>query len=230
LKRYNKELDGSLLQQILGHDLAGSPLFLKVLLEELRQCSQFDTLQNQLAYYLTAATATDLYERVLERLENDGSGEAVRQVMTALWTSRAGLTEPELLAITDFKPLQWAPIDLALEKAFGRNGNRLVFDHDYLRIAVQDRYLPADEQRRQAHSDLADWYQERDGWDERDSEELPWQLQQAGRLEDLHDDESGGRQGWRWQRRGCGGRPVQTPAAAPAPPTPWPPAACPLPA
>jgi nephrocystin-3 len=167
--------------------LAGSPLFLKVLLEELRQCGRHDTLKSQLDFYLSSQTIDDLYERVLERLENDGSGDAVRKVMTAIWASRAGLTETELLEIRNLAPLQWAPIDLALEKAFGRNGNRLVFDHDFLRIAVKDRYLPSDEQQRQAHSELADWYQDREGWDERDSEELPWQLLQAGRLEDLRD-------------------------------------------
>ena len=187
LSRYTKELDGGLRQQILQHELAGSPLFLKVLLEELRQCGRFDTLQEQLRFYLSASTVDDLYERVLERLENDGNGEAVRQVMTALWASRAGLAETELRAITGLSPLQWAPIDLALEKAFGRNGNRLVFDHDYLRKAVEDRFLPSEEARRQAHSALADWYQSRDGWDERDSEELPWQLQQADLLDDLRE-------------------------------------------
>ena len=71
-----------------------------MLLEELRQCGRHDTLKEQLAFYLSSQTVDDLYERVLERLENDGSGEAVRKVMTALWASRAGLTEPELLAIT----------------------------------------------------------------------------------------------------------------------------------
>jgi len=87
------------------------------------------------------------------------------------------------LAITGLKPLQWAPIDLALEKAFGRNGNRLVFDHDYLRIAVQHRYLLTDKARRWAHSVLADWFGF--GLQEGAAEERPWQLQQAGRLRDL---------------------------------------------
>ncbi|QVL53410.1 MAG: tetratricopeptide repeat protein [Cyanobium sp. M30B3] len=187
LGRYTKQLDGGLRQRILDHQRAGSPLFLRVLLEELRQCGRYDMLDAQLAFYLSSETVDDLYERVLERLENDGSSEAVRKVMTALWASRAGLTEPELLEITDLKQLQWAPIDLAMEKAFGRNGNRLVFDHDYLRTAVEDRYLPTEEQQRQAHSKLADWYQNRDGWDKRDSEDLPWQLKEAGRFDDLRD-------------------------------------------
>lgn len=114
LQRYTKQLDGGLRQQILDHPLAGTPLFLKVLLEELRQCGQFDTLKSQLGFYLSSQTIDDLYERVLERLENDGSGDAVRRSMKAIWASRAGLTETELLAITNLKALQWAPIDLAL--------------------------------------------------------------------------------------------------------------------
>jgi len=185
LGRYTKQLDPALKTQILGHELSGSPLFLRVLLEELRQCGRFDTLKDQLDFYLSARTIDDLYERVLERLENDGHREALKKVMTAIWASRAGLSETELLAITEVAPLQWAPIDLALEKAFGRNGNRLVFDHDFLRIAVQDRYLPSEEQQRQAHSELADWYGAQDKWDERKAEEWPWQLQEAERRADL---------------------------------------------
>jgi nephrocystin-3 len=185
LQRYTKELDGGLRQQILNHHLAGSPLFLKVLLEELRQCGRHDTLKQQLDFYLCSQTIDDLYERVLERLEHDGSGDAVRKVMSAIWASRAGLAETELLAITDLAPLQWAPIDLALEKAFGRNGNRLVFDHDFLRIAVKDRYLPSAEQQRQAHSELAYCYGAQEKWDERKAEELPWQLLEAEQMGDL---------------------------------------------
>jgi len=185
LQRYTKELDGGLRQLILAHPLSGSPLFLKVLLEELRQCGRHDTLKDQLAFYLSSQTVDDLYERVLERLENDGSAEAVKQVMTALWASRAGLTEAELLAITGLARLQWAPIDLALEQAFGRNGNRLVFDHDYLRIAVQDRYLPKEDNKIHAHEKLAKTFQEFSGIDSRVAEELPWQLGEANLRREL---------------------------------------------
>ncbi|NDC36274.1 MAG: ATP-binding protein, partial [Synechococcaceae bacterium WB9_2_112] len=88
LGRYTKQLIAELRQTILSHPLAGSPLFLRVLLEELRQCGRYETLADQLAGYLSAGTIDDLYERVLERLEADGNGENVRKVMTALWASR----------------------------------------------------------------------------------------------------------------------------------------------
>ena len=185
LQRYTKELDDGLRQRILEHALAGSPLFLKVLLEELRQCGRHDTLNSQLEFYLSSQTIDDLYERVLERLENDGRSDAVKTVMTALWASRAGLSETELLAITGLAPLEWAPIDLALDKAFGRNGNRLVFDHDYLRIAVEDRYLTNINQKQSAHEELAHWFAQASRIDLRTAEELPWQLEQADLKEAL---------------------------------------------
>ena len=156
LGRYTKQLIAELRSTILRHPLAGLPLFLRVLLEELRLCGRYETLPEQLAGYLTVETIDDLYERVLERLEEDGNRENVRKVMTALWACRAGLSEEDLLAITNLAPLQWAPIDLALEQAFGLNGNRLVFNHDYLRKAVENRYLPSESERMYAYRNISD--------------------------------------------------------------------------
>ena len=187
LKLYTKELVPALRHKITGHPQGSSPLFLRVLLEELRLCGKFETLAEQLQGYLTAESVADLYELVLQRLEDDGHGDAVQKVMAALWASRAGLSENELLAITGLVHAQWAPIGIGLQEALGKANGRLVFGHDYLRQAVRDRYLSSEEQRRQAHSELADWFEAREGWDGRDSEELPWQLQQAGRIGDLHD-------------------------------------------
>jgi len=158
LGRYTKQLESGLQQKILAHPLAGSPLFLKVLLEELRQCAGFDTLADQLEFYLFAESIDGLYGKVLERLEHDGHGETTRQALTALWASRAGLSETELLAITGLAPVQWAPVDLALEEAFGRNGERLVFGHEFVRQAVERRYLPGRAEQQEAHGALAEWF------------------------------------------------------------------------
>jgi tetratricopeptide (TPR) repeat protein len=187
LSRYTKQLESGLQQKILKHPLSGSPLFLRVLLEELRQCAWYDTLAEHLDFYLSAQTIDGLHAKVLERLEGDGHDDASRKALTALWASRAGLSENELLAFTKLTPRQWAPIELAMASTFGRNGNRLVFDHDYLRQTVEHRYLPTNEQQRQVHSDLADWFEAREGWDKRKSEELPWQLDQANRPSDLRE-------------------------------------------
>ena len=181
LERYTKKLDTDRLQQILACDLARSPLFLRVLLEELRQCGRFETLEAQIADYIRpngdgTLAVNDLFARVLARLESDCGAEPVRKALTALWASRAGLSEPELLEFTELAPLQWAPIDLALEKALSRNGNRLVFDHDYLRKAVEDRWmLSLSVNRESNHSSLYRFFASRDLTDPRTAEEVIFQ-------------------------------------------------------
>ena len=190
LERYTKKLDADCLQQILACDLARSPLFLRVLLEELRQCGRFETLEAQIADYVKPNAAgslavNDLYARVLARLESDCGAQPVRKAMTALWASRAGLSESELLSITGLAPLQWAPIDLALQEALGRSGSRLVFDHNYLRQAVEKRYLAKKVRETSAHCLIADCFAAQQEWNARKAEELPWQLVQARRLVEL---------------------------------------------
>ena len=55
-----------------------------------------------------------------------------------------------------------------------------MFDHDYLRIAVQDRYLPTEEQQRQAHSVLAMNFPPSDSeFSIRIAHEYPWQLSKS---------------------------------------------------
>jgi len=176
LGRYTKQLIAELRQTILSHPLAGSPLFLRVLLEELRQCGRYETLADQLTGYLSAKTIDDLYERVLERLEADTSAENVRKVMTALLASRAGLSEEELLQFTALAQVQWAPIDLALEEGLGRNGNRLVLDHEYLRKAVERRWRHSlNANPRESHRGLYDFFLKRDLADPRTAEEVIFQ-------------------------------------------------------
>lgn len=176
LGRYTKQLIAELRQTILSHPLAGSPLFLRVLLEELRQCGRYETLGDQLNGYLSAETIDGLYERMLERLEADGNGENVRKVMTALWASRAGLSEEELLQFTGLIQLQWAPIDLALEEALGRNGNRLVLDNEFLKKAVEGKWIHSlHEIPKESHRGLYDFFFKRDLAEPRAAEEVIFQ-------------------------------------------------------
>ena len=71
LERYTKKLEPERRQQILNCELARSPLFLKVLLEELRQCGRFETLKDQIEAYIKpnadgSLAVSDLYERMLK--------------------------------------------------------------------------------------------------------------------------------------------------------------------
>jgi nephrocystin-3 len=181
LGRYRKSLTPPQVECVQAHALSGNPLFLLTLLEELRVFGVHEELEQRLSFYLQSETVDDLFERVLERVEGDTSAEAVRAAMEAIWASRAGLAQDELLAITGLVPATWAPIHNALDEAILESGGRLTFGHDYFRKAVEDRYLPSSEKQKAAHLRLAEWFdtQEVKQVAARAVEELPWQWQQA---------------------------------------------------
>jgi len=141
LGRYNKTLPVTLQTRALGHPLAVNPLFLRTLAEELRLFGEHERLEERLEHYLESRTVDDLYERVLARVEVDCGEEAVRRSLTAIWASRAGLTEEEIQGIAGLVPATWAPIRFALDDALLESGGRIALAHDYLRIAISDRYL-----------------------------------------------------------------------------------------
>lgn len=207
LKRFNKSLPADLLCQALGHPLANNPLWLKTLAEELRLFGSHEELSNRLNTLLgppkgkdvnEPASVDDLFEHVLQRIEADQGRKLVRDALTAIWASRAGLSEPELLEIlaphsvttgktkkaNKLPPAQWAPVRNALDEMLLESGGRIIFGHDYVRTAVRDRYLPSESRQSQAHKRLAEHFAKRKV-DERVAEELPWQLNAAGAYQSL---------------------------------------------
>jgi nephrocystin-3 len=174
LRRYNKELPDNLLALALSHPLSTNPLFLRTLAEELRLFGVHEQLRERLDYYLTSQTVDDLFERVLERVEQGCGTKQVRKAMEGIWASRAGLSEQEIQGFANLKPAEWAPIRHALDDSLLESGGRITFAHDYMRLAVSDRYLagnntlPDEGQspealklRRKAHIELAKWFDTR---------------------------------------------------------------------
>ena len=199
LSLFNKTLPDSLVVQVMAHELAVNPLFLLTLAEELRLFGEHEQLSHRLDHYLTSITVDDLFERVLERIEQDFGAKMLREIMTALWAARAGLREEEILGYLGLKPMHWAYIRNALGPTLIDASGRLIFAHDYMCIAVSDRYMAGNNTigqegqseealnlRRTAHKKLSKWFGQyafKDGQsivsDERAAEEIPYQWQQA---------------------------------------------------
>ena len=187
LRRYNKTLPADLKVQALNHPLAGNPLWLKTLAEELRLFGSYEELEKRLTVLLgppkgknpnEAPAVDDIFEHVLERIDRDHGKKLVRNALTAIWPSRAGLSEPELLEIVDCPPALWAPIRYTLDEMLLESGGRITFAHDYLRTAVRSRYLPSIPLQRRAHRSLAKYFSSRPV-DSRVAEELPHQWREA---------------------------------------------------
>jgi tetratricopeptide (TPR) repeat protein len=192
LGMYTKRLSEDRARRIAECAQTANPLYLRALLEELRVFGVHERLDERIAHYLAASGPVELYQSILERYEQDydpdGAG-LVRDAMTLLWASRRGLAEAELLELLSEggQPLpqaRWSPLFLAAEQSLVTRGGLIGFFHEYLRQAVQGRYLAGQEVKCRAHGRLADYFDARET-DERRLDELPWQLEKAGQWERL---------------------------------------------
>ena len=192
LAQYTKALAPARIAIVAGAPIAGNPLFLTALLEELRVWGEHETLEDQIQHYLSASSIGDLFQRILARYEGDydrDRPDLVRDALSAIWAARYGLSEAELLDLLgrDGEPLpraHWSPLYLAAERSLVSHSGLLGFFHDYFRQAVRERYLPSEAQQRDAHLRLADYFAARD-LNPRKIAELPWQLSQAQAWERL---------------------------------------------
>jgi tetratricopeptide (TPR) repeat protein len=184
LARFNKKLPLDLVSQVRRHPLASNPLFVRTLAEELRLFGVHEALQERLNHYLASQTIDALFALVLERVDDDCGRKSVKAVVSAIWVSRAGLTEKEILALAQLTPAAWATIRLALDEALMESQGRIIFAHDYVRLAVRRRYLPTGEAVQAAHAALAKWFHPSADLNRR-AEEEPYQWQMAKRWQRL---------------------------------------------
>jgi hypothetical protein len=192
LAQYTKALSPPRVDRIAGADQTANPLYLRALLDELRVYGDHFSLDQRIEHYLTATTIAELYEKVLERYTQDYERERaglVRDAMSLLWAARRGLSEAELMDLlgAEEEPLPrafWSPLYLAAESSFITRSGVIAFSNEYLRQAVQNRYLLAEEDQRAAHLKLAFYFGRRE-LGPRKVEELPWQLLILGYWERL---------------------------------------------
>jgi tetratricopeptide (TPR) repeat protein len=185
LAGFGKSLSPQQRNKIADNEKTANPLFLRTLLEELRIFGLFEQLDQQISLYLTAKDIPDLFQKVLERLELDFGVELVRSVAESLWAARRGLSETELLEITNSRRMELSALLVALEHHLLRRAGLLSFFHHYLREAIEQRYLADDNSHKNAHRRLAQYFKLVDTSSSRKTEELPWQLLQADERREL---------------------------------------------
>jgi len=202
LWRFRKTLTPAQSRLLLSHPLSGNPLFLLTVLEELRVFGVHEEVEQRLASLLSPPpskksgdepTVDDAFEHVLARIEEDLGRRRVQKAMEAIWASRAGLFNDELLGIAKIAPAHWAAIQNALDEAFYESGGRINFGHDYLRKAVEDRYGLRGREKRRLHRRVAEWFKNQNCFfvkkhkqpNARKIEELPYQLVSGGKCTDI---------------------------------------------
>ncbi len=205
-----KQLDG-----IINAPQCANPLYLRVLLDELRILGKHEELDERIQQYLEAESPQALYRKVIARWEADyGAGATlVGDILTLLWAARRGLSESELTDLlgVDGQPLPravWSPLLLAMSDSLVNRNGLLAFAHDFLRLAACDVYLREKAEERRVRLRLAAYFSQersrtvvlRDGAEVtliasdhfgrtqlglRRADELPWQLAEAEAWQEL---------------------------------------------
>jgi tetratricopeptide (TPR) repeat protein len=187
LRQYGKALHPTQARNIVHSGMTKNPLYLRVVLEELRVDAEHETLNHQIEFYLCSRTLDELYAKVLKRCERDYSkdkSDLVRDSLSLIWASRIGISESQLMDLLGERnePLpraHWSPFYLAMENSFSRHSGTINFFHDYLRRSVEKRYLNSAKKKRTTHMRLATYFQNRDIDPKYRVEDIAWQLAQA---------------------------------------------------
>jgi tetratricopeptide (TPR) repeat protein len=188
LGEYRKGLAPEQVHRIAGDVKCAQPLFLRTMLEELRLFGVHELIDGAINRYLETTGPEDLFQVVLERLEKDFDAKPVRDIMALLWAARAGLTEIELAEITSIPRMQLSALVMAFDYNMVRNEGALSFFHDYLRRAVEKRYLGDERRRLSGRLRLAAYFERTLPMAEREGRkvllhvagELTYQLAQSG--------------------------------------------------
>jgi tetratricopeptide (TPR) repeat protein len=193
LGHYGKKLNKRQCNRIANTPQAANPLFLRTLLEELRLFGVYEGIDQRIDAYLAAPSVGGLFSLVLARMESDYERDRpglTRDVMSLIWASRRGLSETEILELVGdgSKPLPhayWSSLYLALVESLVNRSGLLTFFHDFLRQAVERRYLPDDAGKEAARRKLTGYFLSMENGP-RKVDEAPWLLFQLHDWDRLH--------------------------------------------
>ena len=150
LSNYLKALDEEQIDTICGFEASKIPLFLKILLSELRVFGSFDQLKGKITMF--GDSPKSAFDHVLERLEEDEKlieGENIVPLMFSLLANaRVGLSEDELKAIiktqtnaSDKEIQDSIRINLRQMRPFmARKEGRHDFFYESFKLAAKERY------------------------------------------------------------------------------------------
>ena len=114
-------------------------LTLKSLLNELVVFGSYELLDERIAYYCEDALS-HFYNRMLERMENDYGRETVRLILCLITYSKAGLSESEILEISNTPIMQWSYIYHALSHLLTLRNDKYYIGKLTISSAIALRY------------------------------------------------------------------------------------------
>lgn len=177
LSEWRRKLDEWQMSALFAHPGVKNPLYLRVVLEELRLFGKFEELPTR--FKTLADDILGMFDQVLARLEEDHGQELVSEAFSLLGCSRYGLSESELLELLrkegdeQFPRALWARLARSARMYLVQRGDLISFFHRQLAEAVAARYPD----HKRIHAKLASYFEKAPI--ERKLEDYLYQLQYA---------------------------------------------------
>ncbi len=162
LGEFHKGINLEQLRRVISDEKGRSPLYLRVVAEELRLHGEHETLDDMIERYGGAADLLEVFELFLERMERDYGVKPVKDLLSLIGLSRSGLTEEDLLDLMEVSRLELSRLLFAFDYHLLQRGGLLSFFHDYLRRAVDRRYLSNMEDRVARYHRLVSHFEQAD--------------------------------------------------------------------
>lgn len=142
LKQYGKKLTDTQVERIITDKQCENTLVLKTLLDELINYGVYEKLDERIEYYLQQDSIEDFYQALLKSYEEDFAKKYIRRVLSLIAVSQNGLAEKDILTITkEKKPIRWSQFYCSFINHFVEKNGTICFSHEYIRKAVNQRYL-----------------------------------------------------------------------------------------
>ena len=156
LRKYGKRLSDKQIDGLLSaFSSAQCPpkgvkdvLTLKSLLNELVLWGSYEHLDGRIAYYCEDGLS-HFYDRMFERMENDYGYERVSLILSLITFSRAGLTESEVIEISNATIMKWSYIYCALSHLLSLKNERYYIDKYTISSVIARRYTSEERKARQ---------------------------------------------------------------------------------
>ena len=175
LNLYGKKLSDNHIKKIEKNELFSNAIALKTLLDELRIFGYYEKLDEEINRYLQAQTDTDFFDKVITRYEKDynfDNKKYVEEFLLSIYIANKGLSETEILEITQISPVYWSQLYNAVEPHLISHNGILTFSHDQFRLAVQKHFLQ-DFKKEMYYAQKLIKYFEKEPFSSRSISELP---------------------------------------------------------
>lgn len=149
LRRFSKSLSDNVIDRIVNDKQCKNTRVLKTLLEELINFGVYEELDSFIDYYLQKNSQEEFYQAYLEKYEADYSEygpDFIKQILSYIITSRAGLSENELKCLAKASSISWSQFYCSFRPNLVIRDGRLSFSHSFISDAIQKRYLNTSEE------------------------------------------------------------------------------------